>query len=76
MNIQYLSDNDGHVTAVQVSIKDWERLKLVHPEITDLDSPLPDWQKALLDKRLATIEKHPELVKPISSLIDKIDTED
>lgn len=75
MNIQYVSDNDGHVTAVQVSIKDWERLKLVHPEITDLDLPLPDWQKTLLDKRLSAMEKNPELIKPISELMNILDAE-
>jgi len=70
MNVQYLSDDKGHITAVQVAIEDWERLRLVHPDINDIDSELSLWQTQLLDQRLKVIEEHPELVRPISELID------
>jgi|GEM_PF-6763317 len=41
-NVQYLSDDKGQITAVQVAIEDWERLKLVHPEIADIDQKYPN----------------------------------
>ena len=70
MDVQYVSDNNGHITAIQVSIEDWERLKLIHPDITNIDSPLPKWQTDILDKRLDDIKNHPEHIKPISKLMD------
>lgn len=70
MNVQYLSDDKGHVTAVQVGVEDWQRLKLIHPDIDDTHFELPQWQMQLLDKRLKAIEEYPELVRPISELLD------
>jgi len=75
MNVQYVSDDKGQVTAVQVSIEDWERLKIVHPDIADIGSTLPQWQTDLLDQRLKAIEDHPELVKPISGIMEILDRE-
>ncbi|MEO6151312.1 MAG: addiction module protein [Mucilaginibacter sp.] len=74
MNVQYLSNDEGKITAVQLPIKDWERLRNVYPNIDNIDSPLPDWQKELLDKRLQSIEEHPERLKPISGLIELLDS--
>lgn len=69
MDLQYVSDDRGQITAVQVSIKDWERLKLIHPDIDDMDSSLPEWQKNLLDQRLADMAAHPEKIRPIEELM-------
>ncbi len=76
MNVQYLSNDKGHITAVQVAIEDWERLKLVHPEIADSDCEIPEWQLVLIDNRLADIRTNPESIKPISTLIDLLDKEE
>ena len=75
MNVQYLSDDKGRITAVQVTIADWERLKLVHPDIDDIDSQLPQWQIQLLDQWLKSIEEHPEILRPIAELFDVLNSE-
>jgi hypothetical protein len=34
------------------------------------DSEIQKWQMQLLDQRLKAIEEHPELVRPISELLE------
>lgn len=34
------------------------------------DTEIQKWQTHLLDQRLKAIEEHPELVRPISELLD------
>ncbi len=73
MNVQYLSDDKGQIKAVQVAIEDWERLKLIHPDIDELNNQLPEWQKKVLDLRLQTIADNPDSLRPISELFDTLD---
>ena len=45
MSLQYLSDETGHVVAVQLPIEEWEQLKSKYP---DLEAPayvIPGWHK-------------------------------
>jgi len=42
MSLQYLSDENGQIVAVQVPIKDWEMLSQKYPEIEAPVSDLPD----------------------------------
>jgi hypothetical protein len=73
MSVQYLSDEKGHVTAVQLPIKEWEMIKTKYPGVDHLDSKLPQWHKELIDARLDAIEKNPALIRPISELLDELD---
>jgi hypothetical protein len=73
MSVQYLSNEKGRVTAVQLSIEEWEMIKVKYPDIDHLDAKLPEWQKQLLDDRLDAIEKNPELIRPMSELLDELD---
>ena len=73
MSVQYLSNEKGQVTAVQVPIKEWERIKSIYPEVDRLASPLPLWQKKMLDNRLETIENDPSRLRPISELMEELD---
>jgi hypothetical protein len=73
MSLQYLSDETGHVIAVQLPIKEWEELKSKYPDIDNSSSNTPDWHKELLDTRLDALEKHPELIRPISELMNELD---
>jgi len=73
MSVQYLSNEKGQVTAVQLPIKEWEMLKSKYPDIDHLDSDLPQWHKDIIDARLDALEKNPELIRPISELIDELD---
>ncbi len=73
MSVQYLSNEKGQVTAVQLPIKEWEILKSKYPDIDHLDSKLPQWHKDIIDSRLDALEKNPELIRPISELIGELD---
>jgi hypothetical protein len=53
MNLQYISDNMGHTTAVQISIEDWEKMKRKYKELEEEEmnaTSIPDWQIALVRK--------------------------
>ncbi len=73
MSIQYLSNEKGKITAVQLPIKEWERIKKQYPDIENIDTELPDWQKSMLDKRLAAIAKDNTKVHPIEGLLTELD---
>ena len=73
MSLQYLSDATGHLVAVQLPIEEWEQLKSKYP---DLEAPayvVPNWHKELIDTRLQAINKNPDRVLPIDSLIEELD---
>lgn len=72
MDIQFVSDGQGKKVAVQLAIKDWEKIKTIHPDIESLHNDLPKWQKELLDKRMASIKLNPELVLSREDLFDGI----
>jgi hypothetical protein len=50
MVLQYISDNQGHTTAVQlqIPIEQWNRLKAQYPELAgeseSIAGDIPDWQ--------------------------------
>ncbi len=73
MSIQYVSNEKGKVTAVQLPIKEWERIKKQYPDIENIDAELPDWQKSLLDERLDAIAKDRHKVRPIEGLLAELD---
>ncbi|MDB5152687.1 MAG: putative addiction module component family protein [Mucilaginibacter sp.] len=70
--VQYVSNKNGQITAVQVSIEEWEFIKSKSPDI-ELNLSLPEWQTELISKRLASIKKNPERVKPIAGLLKELD---
>ena len=49
MGVQYLSNKKGQITAVQVPIEQWEKIKRKYPEIDNIDSEVPDWHKDIID---------------------------
>lgn len=72
MSVQYLSNKKGQITAVQVSISEWEMIKKKYPGI-ESDISLPEWQTELIDHRMESIAKNPERVKPIADLLEELD---
>ena len=72
MSVQYLSNKDGQITAVQVPINEWELIKSKYPDI-ESNLSLPEWQKELIDNRLESIKKNPERLKPIAGLMEELD---
>jgi hypothetical protein len=73
MCVQYLSNEKGQITAVQLPIEEWELMKIKYPEIDHLDSKLPEWHRQIIDSRLDALEKNKELIRPISELLDELD---
>jgi len=72
MSVQYLSNKEGEIVAVQVPIDEWRVIKSKHPDI-ESDISFPEWQKKLIDKRLSAIDKDPKRVLPIEGLIEELD---
>jgi hypothetical protein len=73
MQLQYLTDSKGKYTGIFIPIKEWEKLKARFPELEDEENDIPDWQKKILDERLADYESNPEQVLDFDSLIDEIE---
>ncbi|MGZ3756643.1 MAG: hypothetical protein ACXVAY_14490 [Mucilaginibacter sp.] len=73
MSVQYLSNEKGQVTAVQLPIEEWEMIKIKYPDVDHLDSNMPDWHKQLINNRLGALENNPGLIRPISELFEELD---
>ncbi|MDY0907014.1 hypothetical protein [Pedobacter sp. CFBP9032] len=73
MSIQYLSNEHGQITAVQLPIEDWEKIKNRYPEVELLDSSLPEWHKEVLDTRLQSLSEDSTKTQPLSMLIKELD---
>jgi hypothetical protein len=73
MSLQYLSNQQGQIIAVQVPIQEWELLVSKYPDIDSGAKVLADWQKELIDNRLEAIEKNPERILPIDGLMAELD---
>jgi len=56
-------------------MNDWDVIKTNYPDIENVDSEIPDWQKQLLDKRLETIANNSNSIKPIEELFTELDGE-
>jgi len=61
MSIQYLSNENGQVTAVQVPIEEWEKIKRLYPNLETIDFSLPEWHREILDSRLDVMSREREL---------------
>lgn len=72
MNIQFISDNSGRKTAIQLPIEEWELIKKRYPDVENLVADIPDWQKDILDHRLSLIEQNPNSIRPINELFDEL----
>ncbi|WP_396156870.1 hypothetical protein [Flavobacterium sp.] len=72
MKLQVLQDSNGNNSGVYIPQQEWSLIKQQYPDIEEISSDIPDWQKELLTSRLETIAKHPERVKPIQGLFDAL----
>ena len=73
MSVQYLSDEKGHITAVQLPIEEWEIMKTKYPGISHLDTELPEWQKNIIDARIDDLKNNSDRIRPISELFEELD---
>jgi hypothetical protein len=70
MNPQIIRDSEGKSTGVFITMKEWNLLESIYPEINNLGNDLPEWQKDIIDKRLDAIEKNPQRLKPMENLFE------
>ena len=74
MKTQIIKDDNGRPTGVFIPIEQWERLKSMYPNIEKEDDDLPQWQKELLDLRLADIN-NPDKIENIAEFYKVLDAE-
>lgn len=72
MSLQYLQDNKGTTTAVVVPIEDWNRITEKYSDLEEI----PQWQKELIDSRLAHLQKYPQQVTSLEDFLSELDRED
>lgn len=70
MNLQYLRDSDGNMTAVVVPIEDWNKIS---EKFVGLEE-LPQWQKDVIDMRLDFVKNHPDKLIPLEDFLAELDT--
>lgn len=74
MKTQIIQDFNGLPTGVFIAIEDWENIKKHYPNIENVDQELPQWQKDILDIRLADVN-NPDKLEPIDELFKVLDAE-
>lgn len=74
MRTQIIQDHNGLPTGVFIPIEDWENIKKNYPSIEKVDEDLPQWQKDIIDARLADLN-NPDKFKSIEHLFDVLDEE-
>ena len=72
MKLQVLQDNAGKPAGVFVPMEDWTLIKTNYPDIENLDADIPQWEKDMIDSRLAAIAQNPDRLKPINGLIEEL----
>ena len=72
MKLQVLQDNMGKPTGVFVPMEDWTLIKANYPDVENLDTDIPQWEKDMIDSRLEAIAQNPDHLKPISGLIEEL----
>lgn len=72
MKLQVIQDGQGKSTGVFIPMEDWTLIKANYPDVDALDNDIPEWQKQLLDGRLAAIANDKDRIKPIGDLFDEL----
>ena len=69
---QILTDQQGMPMGVFIPMQTWQNITLQYPDIEEIDSDIPQWEKDFIDKRLAMAQQHPERLKPIEMLLNTL----
>jgi len=72
MKLQIIQDGKGKNAGVLIPMEDWDLIKKQYPDIENLKSDLPQWEKDLIDQRLAAIAKNPDSLQPIEKLLAEL----
>lgn len=74
MKTQIIKDKSGKPTGVFIPIEVWENIKKTYPNIEKIEQDTPQWQKEILDERLAN-KDNPNKFKSIEHLFDVLNQE-
>lgn len=74
MKTQILQNNNGIPTGVFIPIDEWENIKKNYPNIEKVNNDIPQWQKDILDVRLADLN-NPDKFESIEELFKVLDAE-
>lgn len=79
MSLQFIHDKEGNTTGVYIPIEEWRSLTLKYEELQQAESKntldLADWQKKIIDQRLAAYESNPDDVFDFDQTLDDIEKE-
>lgn len=75
MNLQYISDNKGKTTGVYIPIEEWNALINKYKEIETETLIIPDWQKEIVQKRIADYKKNPDNVIDFNLALTNIEND-
>lgn len=79
MSLQFIHDKEGNTTGVYIPIEEWRSLTLKYEELQQAESKntldLADWQKKIIDQRLAAYESNPDDVFDFDKTLDDIERE-
>lgn len=72
MASQYTYDDNGEPIGVFIPIHDWNKMTEKYSGIEDIT----DWEKNLIDQRLAFIKQHPEQLIPLENFMAELDEDE
>ncbi len=75
MKLQVLQDSNGNDSGVFIPIEDWILIKNNYLNIETLQEEIPQWQKDILNPRLADYLQNPNDVKDFDELLDELERE-
>jgi hypothetical protein len=72
MKLSVLTDNAGKQTSVVIPMEDWMLIKRDYPDIEDITTEMPQWEKDLIDQRLDAIAQNPQRIQSGDALLDEL----
>lgn len=75
MSLQFISDSAGNTTGVYIPIKEWNELKSRFKGIEEEGTDIPDWQKTIVNQRLADHKNNPGIAMDFDAAMDDIDND-
>lgn len=73
MNLQYITDSEGHTTGVFIPIKEWNDLKSKFIGLDKEIDEIPEWHKEIVRERLENYKKNPQQLNDFDSAMDDLE---
>lgn len=71
LQAQIVKDERGNPAGVFIPMNDWEQVKRHYPDIDNIDTDIPQWEKDVIDERLKLVKNYPERLHPVEELFRK-----